>query len=72
MLKTWMGCLCFTFTIAESHIGWALTKNGECAIEIQALLVRATGHKTPGESSVNITDCNYDTTHLQENPQRLG
>ena len=31
-----------------------------------------TGHKTPGESSVNITDCNYDTTHLQENPQRLG
>jgi len=20
----------------------------------------------------NITDCGYDTTHLQENPQRLG
>jgi len=35
-------------------------------------LVRETGHKTPGESSVDITDCNYDTTHLQENPQRLG
>ena len=34
--------------------------------------VRATGHKTPGESSVNITVCNYNTTHLQENPQRLG
>jgi len=34
--------------------------------------VRATGHKTLGESSVDITDCNYDTTHLQENPQRLG
>jgi len=34
--------------------------------------VRATGHKTPGESSVNITVSSYDTTHLQENPQRLG
>jgi len=33
--------------------------------------VRATGHKTPGESLVDITDCNYDTTHPQENPQRL-
>ena len=34
--------------------------------------VRATGHKTPEESSVNITLSSYDTTHLQENPQRLG
>ena len=34
--------------------------------------VRATGHKTPGESLVNITVSSYDTTHLQENPQRLG
>jgi len=34
--------------------------------------VRATGHKTLEESSVDITDCNYDTTHLQENSQRLG
>jgi len=34
--------------------------------------VRATGHKTPEESSVNITVSSYDTTHLQENPQRLG
>jgi len=33
MLKTWVGCLCFTFTIAGSHIGWALMKNGECAID---------------------------------------
>ena len=33
--------------------------------------VRATGHKTPGESSVNITVCNYNTTHLQENPQLI-
>ena len=33
--------------------------------------VRATGHKTLGESSVDITVCSYDTTHLQENPQRL-
>ena len=36
-----------------------------------AQTVRATGHKTPGESSVNITVSSYDTTHLQENPQRL-
>ena len=34
--------------------------------------VRATGHKTPEESSVNIIVCSYDTTHLQENPQKLG
>ena len=34
--------------------------------------VRATGHKALGESSVNITVSSYDTTHLQENPQRLG
>jgi len=34
--------------------------------------VRATGHKTPGEFSVNITVSSYDTTHFQENPQRLG
>jgi len=34
--------------------------------------VRATGHKIPGESSVNITVSVYDTTHLQENPQRIG
>ena len=27
---------------------------------------------SPGESSVNITVSSYDTTHLQENPQRLG
>jgi len=36
------------------------------------MVVRATGHKTPGESSVNITVSVYDTTHLQENPQRIG
>jgi len=34
--------------------------------------VRVTGHKAPGESSVNITVSSYDTTYLQENPQRLG
>jgi len=34
--------------------------------------VRATGHKTPEESSVNITVSIYDTTHLQKNPQRIG
>jgi len=36
------------------------------------LTIRATGHKTPGESPVNITVSSYDTTYLQENPQRLG
>jgi len=36
------------------------------------VFVRATGHKTPGESSVNITVSVYDTTHLQENSQRIG
>jgi len=41
-------------------------------IMILMLSVRATGHKAPGESSVNITVSSYDTTHLQENPQRLG
>ena len=35
-------------------------------------IVRVTGHKTPGESLVNITVSVYDTTHLQENPQRIG
>jgi len=34
--------------------------------------IRATRHKTPGESSDNITVSSYDTTHLQENSQRLG
>ena len=33
MLKTKMGCLHFTFTITESHIGWAFMKNGERAID---------------------------------------
>jgi len=34
MLKTWVGCLHFTFTIAGSHIDWALTKNEKCAVDI--------------------------------------
>jgi len=41
-------------------------------LEAKMRFVRATGHKTPGESSVNITVSVYDTTHLQENPQRIG
>jgi len=40
--------------------------------EVYVVVVRVPGHKTPGESSVNITVSSYDTTHLQENPQRLG
>jgi len=32
-LETWVGCLHFTFTIAGSHIGWALTKNKEYAVD---------------------------------------
>ena len=30
------------------------------------------GYQTLEEFSVNIIVCNYDTTYLQENPQRLG
>ena len=33
MLETWMGCLCLIFTNTESHIGWAMMKNGEHAID---------------------------------------
>ena len=63
----------------ESKIGmeWTGIGLGPVDVNLQTeelycnYTVRATGHKTPGESSVDITDCNYDTTHLQENPQRL-
>jgi len=34
--------------------------------------VRATGAPDSRRILSNITVCNYDTTHLQENPQRLG
>ena len=34
--------------------------------------VRATGAQDSRRILSNITDCGYDTTHLQENPQRLG
>jgi len=34
--------------------------------------VRATGAPDSRRILSNITDCNYDITHLQENPQRLG
>jgi len=40
-------------------------------IGIYTVDVRVTGYKTPGEFSDNITVSSYDTTHLQENPQRL-
>jgi len=42
-----------------------------CLEKNKEYTVRVTGHKTPGESSVNITVSVYDTTHLQENPQRI-
>jgi len=67
------------FTCDKEKIFWTLTffKDGRAAkwsenlFHQEADTVRATGHKTPGESSVNITVSSYDTTHLQENPQRL-
>jgi len=34
--------------------------------------VRATGAPDSRRILSNITVYNYDTTHLQENPQRLG
>jgi len=34
--------------------------------------VRATGAPDSRRILSNITICNYDTTHLQKNPQRLG
>ena len=34
--------------------------------------VRATGAQDSRRILSNITDCGYGTTHLQENPQRLG
>jgi len=34
--------------------------------------VRATGAQDSRRILRYITVCNYDTTHLQENPQRLG
>jgi len=49
-----------------------IEREEECHKLHSAISVRATGHKTPGESSVNITVSVYDTTHLQENPQRIG
>ena len=33
MFETETDCLCLVFTNAGSHIGWAKTKNGECAID---------------------------------------
>jgi len=67
------------FTCDKEKIFWTLTffKDGRAAkwsenlFRQEADTVRATGHKTPEESSVNITVSSYDTTHLQENPQRL-
>jgi len=37
-----------------------------------AITVRATGAPDSRRILSNITVCNYDTTHLQENSQRLG
>jgi len=38
----------------------------------RSLTVRATGAQDSRRILSYITICNYDTTHLQENPQRLG
>ena len=39
---------------------------------VMVTLVRATGTPDSRRILSNITVYNYDTTHLQENPQRLG
>jgi len=40
--------------------------------EWKGAFVRATGAQDSRRILSNITVYNYDTTHLQENPQRLG
>ena len=60
--------MCLGHSEADNqHAQWLLEIGA-----ISTMNVRAIGHKTPEESLVDIIDCNYDTTHLQENPQRLG
>jgi len=41
-------------------------------ITFDTLYVRATGAQDSRRILSYITVCGYDTTHLQENPQRLG
>jgi len=40
--------------------------------DLTQVSVRATGAPDSRRILSNITVCNYDITHLQENPQRLG
>jgi len=39
---------------------------------VWVIIVRATGAQDSRRILSDITVCDYDTTHLQENPQRLG
>jgi len=43
-------------------------------VSTQVLVVNCKGNWAQDSRRIlsNITDCGYDTTHLQENPQRLG
>jgi len=50
-----------TELVAEFHYYYS---NKPGLLFTPVLTVRAAGHKTPGESSVNITVSSYDTTHL--------
>jgi len=53
-------------------MGWLFTGIAQGSALRSYSAVRATGHKTLRKSLVNITVSVYDTTHLQENPQRIG
>ena len=47
-------------------------KKRENPIVNERVFVRVTGAQDFRRILSDITVCDYDTTHLQENPQRLG
>jgi len=60
---------------AASQLCTKQVGTGEINQIIESLLkmnVRATGAQDSRRILSYITVCGYDTTHLQENPQRLG
>jgi len=50
----------------------SITSRGKVGCAPVTMNVRATGAQDSRRILSNITVYNYDTTHLQENPQRLG
>jgi len=60
-------CILASFMMRSAHVSVI----GTIACFLEGL-VRATGAQDSRRILSNITVYNYDTTHLQENPQRLG